>query len=383
MADQTLYSVGVGDFIAYENGRLVAMGKFDTETNMEFTASYLDIRAGKRGKLVARYAHSSNATFSIVAANYVPEIYQASMGGQLDPNNGCVPMEESCVVTNREFKVSHPVISRGDIGALVWVKYKGEIYGGLSLKKQTTDTVVIPTSNSDGSNWANIPDNAEVCAIYMYRNAAAKTFTMPAEVNPAIWHIWVDIDLVADKSGSGKVGRQVIEIPLAQLSPEQTINATMDGYSNTRVTGVMLADKSNANACGGQGVYAYITTEIFDKNWYDDVFALTNDPDDLTIGTSSTATLKLIGLENNDNFVFITPSQYTVNAPAGQTTGYITFVASFTPASGDAGTETTFADATGIITTGTAAGTMTITATVVGTTIPVYTIEVQVVKPAS
>lgn len=372
--NQTLYSVGVGDFIAYENGQLVAMGKFDTETNMEFTASYLDIRAGKRGKLVARYAHSSNATFSIVAANYSPVIYQATMGGT-ETQNGCLPKEESKVMgggNQRTITLSETPVKRGDIPAKVWIRYNGEIYGALTADG---NTVSIPAEDDDtiGSNasWSKIEDGSTVCAIYMYTNAAASTVVMPAEVKPAIWHIWVDIDLVADKSGSGIVGRQVIEIPLAQLSPEQTINATMDGYSQSKVTGVMLADKSNvANACGGEGVYAYIVTEIFDKKWYDDIFGLTNDPDDITLYKGTSTNVRLIGLQNGGKFTFIDSSLYDGGTP---TNGKVNFVFNAGTATG-----TTFTQATGLIEAGQQVGTATLTVTVTGTDIPTYTLEINV-----
>lgn len=380
MANPTLYSVGVGDFIAYQDGKLVAMGKFDTETNMEFTASYLDIRAGKRGKLVARYAHSSNATFSIIAANYSPEIYAASMGGGDPKDGGCLPMEESATMNVRNITLKYTPVSRGDIGAKVWIRYNGEFIGALTA---TGKTVAIPSSDDDtvgnSAAWSKIPNGASVCAVYMYTNAAASTVTMPAEVNPAIWHIWVDIDLVADKSGSGVVGRQVIEIPLAQLSPEQTINATMDGYSQSKVSGVMLADKSaNTNACGGQGVYAYITTEIFDKQWYDDIFELVNDPDNMEIVGVGSATVKLLGLKNNGSFAFIGTDVYDGSSTSTTEDGKVHFVFD----DGDSGA--TFNYTTGVVSVSPAVGSAkqaTLTITVPGTSIKTYVLEIDI-KPA-
>lgn len=357
MANQTLYAVGVGDFIAYKGGQFYASGKFDTETNMEFTASYLDIRAGKRAKLVARYAHSSNATFSIIAANYAPEILKASMGGE-SITYGCVPKEESLTMATRTITLSETPKATGDIPATVWVNYNGNIIGSAI---PTGKTVVLDSTGA----WADIPDNSTVCVTYVYQNLAAETITMPAEVNPDILHIFVDIDVCTDKAGSGIVGRQVIEIPLAQLNPEQTINATMDGYSQSRLTGVMLADKSNAtNACGGNGVYAYITTEIDDAKWYDNVYALTNDVDDLTVGNDSTVAINLLGLQYGGKYKYLTSDFY----------GDLTFTF-------DAGTAvgTTFNSKTGVITTGSTDGTATLKVKVTGVTrIPEYTLEIVV-----
>ena len=375
MENQTLYSVGVGDFIAYKGGNLFAIGKFDTETSMEFSASYLDIRAGKRGKLCARYAHSSNATFNIIAANYAPEILRESMGGQ-DIQYGYVPFEESLPLTGRSFTISHTPAKVGDIPANVWVKYNGVVYNPLEYTDSLTFTL-------SGDSYASIPNNATVCVVYQYQNMEAytnkRTFTMPAEVQPSILHIFVNIDLVGDESGAGVIGHQVVEIPLAQLSPEQTINATMDGYSTSRLTGVMLADKGE-NACGGQGVYAYITTIIDDAEWYDNMWGITNDTDDLEIANGGTATLKLIALQFGDKYGVISPSVY--DGQSGSTT--VANKVHFTFNEGSA-TGTTLAPATGVITAGTTAGSGTIKVDVYGedgTTkvVPTYTLEFTVAE---
>ena len=383
MANQTLYSVGVGDFIAYKGGQLFAIGKFDTETSMEFTASYLDIRGGKRGKLLARYAHSSNATFSIIAANYSPEILAGAMGGQKVEAYGYVPFEESKGMTGRTVALSHTPVKVGDIPANVWVKYNGVQYP--SIAYTSGGSITIP---ADGQ-YADIPDGSTVCLVYQYQNAAAAantglsgTFSMPAEVEPAILHIFVDIDLVGDESGSGVIGHQIVEIPLAQLNPEQTINATMDGYSQSRLTGVMLADKgTNTDACGGQGVYAYITTIINDAEWYDGIVGITNDQDDLDIENGGTATLKLLMSRSDGTWGFVSPSAYDgINGdPTSASAGKV----HFTFAAGGA-TGSTFNYETGVITAGTTAGTGTVKVDVYGANgtkvIPTYTLEFTVAE---
>lgn len=351
-----VYAVGVGDFIAYKNGEFAAMGKVNTETMMEFTASYLDIRGGKRGKLVARYAHSSNATFSVIAANYSPTILKASMGGE-DITYGCVPQEDPLTMVTRTITLTKTPIAVGDIGADVWIKYDGLMIGKITA---STTTVVIPAT----APFNTIPDSSSVCAIYNYQNLAASTFTMPAEVAPEIWHFFIDIDLCSDKSGAGIIGREVVEIPLGQLNPEQTINAAMAGYSESKLSGVMLADTSGVNACGGHGIYAYVTTEITNENWYDSVYSVGNDIDDVEIAKSATYAIQLFGLQYGNTYITLDPDYYDD----------LTFVF-------DAGTAvgSTFNDTTGVVTASTTAGTATLEVSVTNkTSIPTYTLEIVV-----
>lgn len=359
MANQTLYAVGVGDFIAYKNGIYYASGKFDTETSMEFTASFTDIRAGKRAPMVARYAHSPNATFNIVAANFAPEILIASMGGT-DTAIGSLPQEESLEVkTDRKITLTKTPVGSGDIGKTVWVKKKGETSPIGSLTYDDNLTLTLP---SDGA-WGSVAVGDVVCVTYLYQNNAAKTYTMPADVNPDILHIFVDIDICSDKAGSGIIGRMVIEIPLGQLNPEQTINATVDGYTETRLTGVMLADTTGVtDACGGKGVYAYITTEVFNANWYDDVYSITNDIDALSLAKSSSVALNVLGIQAGGKYKYLGDGYFDGNTSSATVAGLI-------HASISGGTGITMAYVNGvpvISASGAASGTATVTLSVTG-----------------
>lgn len=351
-----LYAVGVGDFIAYKGSQLAAVGKVNTETMFEFSASNLDIRGGKRAPLLLRYSHSSEATFSIISAAYNPNLWKATTGGE-DRDFAMLPIEETVTMAGRVVTLSHTPVAVGSIDAKVWVKYKDSIVGE-----------VIPNGNSitleSTGAWAVIPDNATLCVIYNYKNVNASAITIPAEIQPDIWHIFIDVDLATDKSGSGIVGRTVIEIPLAQLDPAQTFNATIDGYSESRITGIMLADKSGAAGCSGKGVYAYMNTEIFDRNWYDDVYAIVNDLDNVELAPNGTYALHLLGLQAGGSYKVLDKDFY----------GDLTF----TFAAGTA-TGATFNQTTGVITAGSTAGTATLKVKVTDKpAIAEYTLEIVV-----
>lgn len=350
-----LYAVGVGDFIAYKGGQFAAMGKVATETTFDFSASNLDIKGGKRNPLLFRYFHSPEATFSIIAANYNPELWRATSGGT-DISYANLPKEETLAMSTRTITLSETPVEVGDISASVWVKYEGIMYSPITA---SSTTVVIP---SDGV-YADIPNGATVCVTYNYKNINATGVTIPANIQPEIWHIFVDIDIATDKSGSGIVGRTVLEIPLAQLDPAQTLNATADGYSESKLTGIMLADKTGVG-CTGTGVYAYLSTELFNTNWYDSVTAVVNDPDDVSLGNSESYTIKLIGLQHNGTYLTLDSSYFadlTFTFDDGTATG------------------TTFNSSTGVITTSTVDGTATLEVSITAkTSVSTYTLEIVV-----
>ncbi|MDD3397899.1 MAG: hypothetical protein PHR96_05120, partial [Clostridia bacterium] len=157
-----LYAVGVGNFIAYKGGEYAAMGKVNTETMFEFSASNLDIRGGKRAPMLLRYSHSSEATFSIISAAYNPNLWKASMGGA-DRDYANLPAEETVTMSTRTITLDKTPVAVGDIDAKVWIKYEGIMYGAIDA---SSTTVIIPNSGA----FAAIPDDSIVCATYNYKN---------------------------------------------------------------------------------------------------------------------------------------------------------------------------------------------------------------------
>ncbi|MCK9577125.1 MAG: hypothetical protein M0R51_14570, partial [Clostridia bacterium] len=110
--------------------------------------------------------------------------------------------------------------------------------------------------------------------------------------------------------------------------------------------------------------YAYINTEINNQNWYDNVYTIINDIDDVEMSTSSTYSTQLLGIEIGGTYKTLTTDYYAD----------LTFVF-------DAGTAvgTTFNDETGVITSSTTVGTATIVITCTEKdTIPAYTLEIVV-----
>lgn len=353
--DGQLYAVGVGDFIAYKGDQFAAQGKVNTETMFEFSASNLDLRGGKRAPLLLRYSHSSEATFSIISAAFNPDLWRSTSGGD-ERSYALVPAEETVVMQTRTLTLSKTPVAVGTIPSKVWVKYNGMMIGAIAA---TTNTLTIP---SDGQ-FAGIPDNATVCVIYNYKNINASAITIPAEIQPDIWHIFIDVDLATDKSGAGIVGRTVIEIPLGQLDPAQTFNATIDGYTESKITGIMLADRTGAG-CNNKGVYAYINTEIFNQQWSDSVYAIVNDLDNVELSQNGQYTISLLGLQPMGRYISLDKDYF----------GDLTFTF-------DAGTATgtTFDQTTGVIKAGTTNGQATLKVKVTNKpTIPEYTLEIDV-----
>lgn len=349
-----LYAVGVGDFIAFKNGQFAAMGKACTETSFEVTASNLDIRGGKRAPMLYRYTHSSQPTFNIIAADYNPNIWKASMGGS-DISYANLPKEETLTMAGRTLTLSETPVAVGDIPSNVWIKYQGRMYSPMAASSKT---ITIPSAGQ----YTSIPDNSTVCVIYNYKNINASGITIPANIQPDIWHIFIDVDLATDKSGAGIVGRTVVEIPLGQLDPNQTFNATMDGYSSSNVTGIMLADKTGIG-CSGAGVYAYLYTEIFSDKWYNSVVSIVNDPDDVEIETNATYAISLLGLQTGGTYIPLDKDYYgdlTFDFQAGTATG------------------SSFDDATGVITAGSQAGSATLKVTITNKPTVTYTMEVTI-----
>lgn len=358
-----LYAVGVGNYIAYVGTQFHSMGKAMTETTFEVTSSALDIRAGKRAPLRCRYNHSTGLNINFISAEYNPDLWMAAFGstargdsnGSITPY-GNLPYEETITFVGGTATLTYTPIAVGEIPANVW------------LNKDGVRTVVTPSGKTITApeGW----ETATVCALYQYKSLKATSFSIPANIKPQILHVFLDVDLATDKSGSGIIGRSVIEIPLLQLDANQTFNAVMDGYTESKITGMALVDTSSASGCSGDGDYAFINTEIFDSNWYDNVYRITNDIDNVEVVQSGTYSLQLLALYNDGRYASLDSDFY------GSATGQVKLTFTEGTATGS-----TFNATTGVFTAGTTNGTSTVEVEVVGvSTIPTYTLEIEVVS---
>ena len=76
----------------------------------------------------------------------------------------------------------------------------------------------------------------------------------------------------------------------------QDLSLTASGIATTALSGSALATFTGAEGCDGHGYYAVVTEEIFNKNWYDNAYALVVDDSDIDLVVNETQKLNVYAM---------------------------------------------------------------------------------------
>jgi hypothetical protein len=76
----------------------------------------------------------------------------------------------------------------------------------------------------------------------------------------------------------------------------QDLSLTASGIATTALSGSALATFTGAEGCDGHGYYAVVTEEIFNKNWYDNAYALVVDDSDIDLAVGETQKLNVYAM---------------------------------------------------------------------------------------
>ena len=252
------YAVGVADARLYADAQksvMVGYAKVLLDTTLTFATASTEIAGGKRNPLRYTYFHSPRVTGKITDATFNLAVIAKNSGGTLS-NGAIIPMDKSITLVGKTGTVAEtPVGSEGG-AAYCWYTYNGvQSRATFSGKTFTVD--------------ASIPDNAVVCASYSYTNSGVTKLTIPTNYIPATLYIELDQDVATEDDKAGIVGRNLFVIPSAQLTGNQTINMTADGYSEIPLEFNALAYTPYGATCTTGDIYCYMIQEIFDQSWYD------------------------------------------------------------------------------------------------------------------
>ena len=319
------YLVGVGTVRAFINDKLLFEGKTLLDTSMEIGIDSTDIRGGQGNKLLAQYFHTSSLSLTITDAQFRLPVLALNVGIESPVPGGRVFGKQAVTLSGKVGTLTGVEYSKiasvsGDSTKYVYVEYKDEPYT-ITLNNDLTFDV--------STEAPSIPSDATICVAYLYNDVNSEYYEIPANYVPSRVHLFVTVQITGDKTGTGMVGEEVIEIPIFQLGGGQTISMTADGVSNTSLSGIAIAYE-DGTVCEAGGHYARITEKLYDTNWYDGVTDLAIMGGDFTLnGIGTTSKLKVYAVKGGtsflcDNSELTFTSGTTAVATIGENTGIVT-----------------------------------------------------------
>lgn len=264
------FLIGVADVWLYADAQctsLIATAKTMTNNTIDVTNTSVDIQGGKGNKLLKRFFTSAMANVTLTDTRFNLGMMAANWGEEVMSTFSTRKQEAVTLNGYKGTLTGTPVGVNGG-SAIAYIEYNGEV----------NQKSIIVGSNKEFTIDASygIPQNAKVCVSYFAVNADAKYVTIPAEIAPKVVYAVFEANLASNEAGEGIIGRATIIIPSLQLSGNQSISLTADGYSTQDLSGTALAftPMDADNPCANQDIYGYVIEEIYGNNWYDEVKAL-------------------------------------------------------------------------------------------------------------
>lgn len=298
---------GAGRALLFLGEQLYSIGNTLNNNAIHYSITAEDLRAGRKNILLAQYFHDPNMTIDLKNVFFNFDEFGLVTGNTIEQGGLSLKEEQGTattggVVTPTQTPVA-PVGMGGQI--IVWYKkpseenFKSVIYNGI---------LTIPGAES-GDVY---------CIKYFWNNINASSMTLNANNEPAEVQLVLIQDLYSTtiQKGATKPGAKVGN--LITICPRYRLNGTIDldfaagSTTGTSLSGTVIAVNDDTS-CEGDYIFGYMTQEIFDAKWQDEVKAIAFEDADISLASGESQTLvcyvlfdgnKAPKIMDNSNFTF-------------------------------------------------------------------------------
>lgn len=310
-----------------QTGAVIFTTKTTQENGMSITVTEEEIRGGMSNLKLGSYFHDSALTANITDALFDLEYVAQNIGSVVSVGADVIASETvTTTAANSVTVLGTPVAFLG-LGTIGWVS----VAGADKWQKVTFVGKTAPL--------VDVPQGTKVCVKYSSNNASARQMNIPAAIipNEVIWEMHYPLFKGTDASyvSSSQVGELIVTVPRFLFSGSQDLNITSSGAATVALSGSALASFSGAD-CNDMGQYATMVENIYGKEWYDGLVAMSVEGADVSMTTGGgNVTLSVTGIYENgelstkpiDNANLTFVSGTTATCTVGGNTGVVTPVA--------------------------------------------------------
>ncbi len=282
--------VGVVQLFDPSTKALISTSKTLTESAINMASTAEEARGGQGNMLLGKYYHDTSFGLTLTDQLFDINYLALNCGGSIVAGADVIKTEQVSVMTGGIVYASETPVAFPTTQDIVgW------------WKKATEDETAWKKVNFTGkqATLSNVQEGDQVCLKYFYNDLTARKFTVQATFVPSVVHAVMTIPLfkagtdASAYSSSSQVGQLVVDIPNFQLDGANDLSLTSSGIASTSLSGSALATFDGSEGCDGHGYYATIAEEIFNKNWYDNAFALVVDDSDIDLEAGETQKLNV------------------------------------------------------------------------------------------
>ena len=256
MENYILASVANVELLRRENGKLkhFLYCNMLTDSALSFANSMEEIRAGKGGKLIGRFGHSSGITLQMTNAVFNNKLFEALIGAEdvseTVESKGVIAHIERAAGANIELPGYTNVGSLcGMANPVAWAKKKG---------CDANDEIITLDVSNDGK--VTIEGTGDYCISYFRNEPSAIVQKINAMFKPMELVAVIDIDKYASEANyqtsDAVIGHKVIKIPRFQFDGQFDLSLNMTSAATLSLNGTVLA--TTGGDCDGKEYYAEI-----------------------------------------------------------------------------------------------------------------------------
>lgn len=285
-------SVGVVRLFDPSNDALICVANTCTTTGINLGVTAEEARGGQGNMLLGKYYHDTSFGLNIEDQLFDLEYLALNCGGQIEAGGNVITTEQVQVGANGVVTVSKTPVALGKT-VVGWAKKPSE-------GDELTKTLTFDGKNAD-STYA---ENDIVCVTYLTKVDSARSFKVSSTFIPSVVHAIMTVPLFKAgtngqiDTGSSKVGELIVDVPQLQLEGSQELSLTSSGLASTSLSGSALATFTAVDSCSVDGYYAIITENIFDKDEFDDVYAIVIEDSDIDLAVNEKQKLVVRALHN-------------------------------------------------------------------------------------
>lgn len=283
---------GVGTARAFDKaGNLIFQAKALTDSGFNIGISKEEVRGGEGAALHGQFFHTSQ--FGVTLKDAIADLnYFALQVGGMIKQGGDIFKTEQVQVSGTSITVKGTPKDFGNYGVVGWYNKVGE------------DSSKVGTFSGKQMTVNGLKTGDIVCVTYVEHSDSARSFEVATSFVPAEVHLVFDMPLfnasVTKESEAGtqsRIGEYIVDVPRFQFNGSVDMSTAMAGASGVDIGGMAL--QSGTNGCSGQGIYATITENIYNKDKFENVYAIVVEDSDVDLKQTESQVLRVMALYND------------------------------------------------------------------------------------
>lgn len=282
---------GVGNAMGFDgSGNLIFRARALTDSGFNISTSSEEIRGGQGAALQGKYYHTTQFSVNLKDAVADLNYFALQVGGAIKAGGDVFKTETVTIDTNDQITVKGNPKKFGEYGIIGWYSYPNE-------ETYTTITFSGKTATASG-----VKEGQQVCVTYVETSDSVRAFEVATAFIPSEIYLVFTMPLFSASAmkrtdTASQIGEYIIDVPRFQFNGSLDMSTSSTSSASVDISGTAL--QAGVSGCSGKGYYAIIKENIYEKDTFDNVYAIVVEDSDIDLLQGESQTIKVMALYND------------------------------------------------------------------------------------